>query len=138
MASKKLMDLLNKAIARELQVSIQYMWQHIMLVGAVSRTVGTELRAIAIAEMMHAETIAERLFVLGGKPTTDPDKITVGKDCAEMLRLDVKAEEEAIEMYREIIDVADKEKDITTRMLFEGIFAEEEQHLITFQQLQKD
>jgi len=29
-ASKKLMDLLNKAIAREIQVSIQYMWQHVL------------------------------------------------------------------------------------------------------------
>ena len=29
-ASKELLDLLNKAIARELQVSIQYMWQHVL------------------------------------------------------------------------------------------------------------
>jgi len=31
--SDKLKDLLNKAIAREIQVSIQYMWQHIQVVG---------------------------------------------------------------------------------------------------------
>ncbi|MBP2684670.1 MAG: hypothetical protein H6Q79_2709, partial [Deltaproteobacteria bacterium] len=33
MASKKpsaeLLDLLNQAIAREIQVSVQYMWQHV-------------------------------------------------------------------------------------------------------------
>jgi len=29
MASKKLMDKLNEAVARELQVSVQYMWQHV-------------------------------------------------------------------------------------------------------------
>lgn len=28
-ASKELLELLNEAIARELQVSIQYMWQHV-------------------------------------------------------------------------------------------------------------
>ncbi|MEK7309284.1 MAG: ferritin, partial [Planctomycetota bacterium] len=32
-ASKELLDLLNTAIARELQVSIQYMWQHILWSG---------------------------------------------------------------------------------------------------------
>lgn len=30
--SKALLDLLNKAIAREIQVSIQYMWQHVQWV----------------------------------------------------------------------------------------------------------
>ncbi|HIJ16609.1 MAG TPA: ferritin, partial [Thermoplasmata archaeon] len=29
MTSEKLKALLNKAIAREIQVSIQYMWQHV-------------------------------------------------------------------------------------------------------------
>ncbi|GAH08679.1 unnamed protein product, partial [marine sediment metagenome] len=30
-----------------------------------------EFRSIGIAEMKHAETIAERLFYLGGIPTTE-------------------------------------------------------------------
>ena len=32
-ASKQLMDLLNGAVARELQVSVQYMWQHVQWMG---------------------------------------------------------------------------------------------------------
>jgi bacterioferritin len=32
-ASKKLLELLNKGIARELRVSIQYMWQHVLAKG---------------------------------------------------------------------------------------------------------
>jgi len=31
--SAELLDLLNKAIAREIQVSIQYMWQHVLWQG---------------------------------------------------------------------------------------------------------
>ncbi|MDH4221748.1 MAG: ferritin-like domain-containing protein, partial [Candidatus Bathyarchaeota archaeon] len=31
--SKKLVELLNRGIARELQVSIQYMWQHVLVTG---------------------------------------------------------------------------------------------------------
>ena len=33
MASNELLDLLNKGIAREMQVSIQYMWQHVLWKG---------------------------------------------------------------------------------------------------------
>jgi len=37
-----------------------------------------ELKSIAIAEMKHAESIAERLYYLGEIPTTKPTPIVVG------------------------------------------------------------
>jgi bacterioferritin len=136
MASKKLLDMLNDAIAREIAVSIQYMWQHIMVKGIAAETVGGVFRTIALAEMLHAELIAERLDYLGGVPTTKPATIEVGgSDAAKMLKLDVKAEEEAIDMYKKIIKLADKEGDSTTRKLFEQILAEEEDHHNTFSTL---
>ena len=65
MASKKLMELLNRGIARELQVSIQYMWQHVSVTGIESAAVEDIFRRIGITEMKHAEEIAERLAYLG-------------------------------------------------------------------------
>jgi bacterioferritin len=73
MASKKLLEMLNKAIARELQVVIQYMWQHVQWSGIKGFAVQDEIEKIAITEMKHAEKIAERLFYLGGIPTTKPE-----------------------------------------------------------------
>jgi bacterioferritin len=128
MASGKLLDMLNDAIARELQVSIQYMWQHVQWKGTEHYSVNEEFKKIAISEMKHAEKIAERLFYLGGKPTTKPTVITVGEKLGEMLKFDVKAELDAISMYKEIISLADKEGDVATRVLFEGIEEEEEEH----------
>jgi len=128
MASEKLLDKLNLAIARELQVSIQYMWQHVQAIGFKGEIVKDELKSIAITEMKHAEAIAERLNYLGGVPTTKPVPITVGDSVKEMLELDVKAEEEAIAMYKEILEVAQAEGDSTTHRLFRGILAEEEEH----------
>ena len=58
-ASKELMSLLNQSIARELQVAIQYMWQHVQWSGVKGFAVKDELKSIAIAEMKHAEAIAE-------------------------------------------------------------------------------
>ena len=132
MASKKLMELLTKGIARELQVSIQYMWQHVLAKGIESVAVEGVFRKIAIAEMKHAEAIADRLAYLDGTPTTKPNPIFVGGSLKEMLQTDVKAEEEAIALYKQTIKVADEEGDSTTRKLFEEILAEEEEHHDTF------
>ncbi len=135
MASKKLLELMNKGIARELQVSIQYMWQHVMVTGVEGAVVEGIFKEIAITEMKHAEEIAERLASLGGVPTINPDMVVVGSSLEQMLRLDEKAEEEAIMLYRKTIKAASDEGDITTRRLFEKILAEEEEHIDTFGKL---
>jgi bacterioferritin len=128
MASKKLQDKLNEAISMELQVSIQYIWQHVTIRGINAESVGGIFKQIAIVEMKHAEEIAERLDYLGGKVTTKPTPITIGTTAVEMLRIDKEAEEGAIRLYKEIVALADKEGDIVTRRLFEGILAQEEDH----------
>ena len=135
MMSKKLLGMLNDAIAGELQVSLQYMWQHVMWKGVKHFSVKDEFKKVGIEEMKHAEAIAERLFYLGGTPTTKPEPITIGTSLREMLTADKKAEEKTIKMYKEIIVLADKEGDPTTAHLFTEILEDEEQHHDTFQSL---
>ncbi len=130
--SKALLDMLNKAIARELQVSIQYMWQHVEWIGVRGFAVRDEFQSIAVQEMKHAEKIAERLFYLGGEPTTKPEPINVGKNLREMIKQDIKDEENAIHMYKDIIETASKEKDVTTAFIFKEILEQEEDHHDTF------
>jgi bacterioferritin len=127
-ASDKLKELLNAAIAREIQVSIQYMWQHVQVMGVKGVAVKDQFKDVAIVEMKHAESIAERLWYLGGTPTTKPSPITVGNSLKEFLELDAKAEEEAVTMYREIIQLATTEGDTTTARLFRQILEAEEEH----------
>jgi bacterioferritin len=132
MATKKLMDMMNKAIAREIQVSIQYMWQHVLWKGIDGFAVKDELKSIAIVEMKHAEEIAERLAFFGGTPTTKPEPIFVGKNLKQMLRQDLKDEQGAIKLYTAIVEQAMKEKDHTTAQIFRKILSDEEEHLDTF------
>lgn len=132
MASKQLMDLMNKAIAREMQVAVQYMWQHVQWKGVKAFAIKDELKAIAITEMKHAEAIAERLNYFGGIPTTKPEPIFVGTTLKQMIAQDKKDEEGAVKLYKEIIALADKEGDTVSRKMFEGILADEEGHLDTF------
>jgi bacterioferritin len=126
--SEQLKEMLNKAIAREIQVSVQYMWQHIQVVGVKGVAVQDKFKQTAIAEMKHAEKIAERLWYLGGTPTTKPDPILVGGSLKEFLENDTKAEEEAITMYKAIIGMAQKEGDVTTAFIFKEILESEEEH----------
>jgi bacterioferritin len=131
-ASATLTDMMNKAIAREIQVSVQYMWQHVMAKGLESAEIADVFEDTAMTEMKHAEKIAERIFYFGVVPTTKPDPIKVGGSVKEMLEVDAKAEEEAIDLYKAVIKQALSEGDTTTRLLFEQILAEEEDHHDTF------
>ena len=133
--SKELIDMLNDAISREIQVSIQYMWQHVRIYGFDHLAIADELKKFAIQEMKHAETIAERVDYLGGIPTTKPAEIKVGDNPHEMIELDKKAEEDAIELYKKIIEKAREEKDYTTKKMFQEILADEEEHHNVFKGL---
>jgi bacterioferritin len=84
-------DLLNEAVAREIQVSIQYLLQHgkmeklimkklpenILLDKTTYDAVGKFLREIGIQEMKHAASIIERIYYLGGLATTKSKKPVV-------------------------------------------------------------
>jgi bacterioferritin len=148
-ASSNLVGLLNQAITRELQVAIQYMLQHGIgagkwlaltgnrppdkqagFVASHSQVIfpGATMKKIAVAEMKHAETIIERVVVLGAVPTTQPDPQAIGTTAQQMLEIDREEERKAIELYRQIVDVAGKEQDEVTKKLFQRILADEEKH----------
>ena len=135
MASKELIEMLNKAISMEIQVSIQYMWQHVKIYGFDHLAVADELKKVAIQEMVHAEDIAERVDYLGGEPTTQPAKITIGDTPEQMISLDKKAEEDTIAFYKKNIAKAIEEEDYVTKKLFEGLLSDEEDHHNVFRTL---
>jgi bacterioferritin len=126
--SDKLKGMLNDAIAKEIAVSIQYMWQHVQVIGVKGIAVQDQFKQTAITEMKHAEKIAERLWYLTGTPTIQPTPIKVGGSLKEFLELNTKAEEEAILLYKKIIEQAQKEGDVTTGFLFKEILEDEEAH----------
>jgi len=141
-------DLLNMAVARELQVSIQYMLQHAKMEKLVRKviaenilidkttydTVGKFLKEFAIVEMKHAADIMERIYYLGGSATTKGNKPIVGNTLSEFAKLGAKAEEDALVLYRKIIKAAKEVGDRTTRQMFQKIYKEEEEHLFKFQE----
>jgi len=128
MDSKKIVDALNQARARELAVVIQYMIQHYTAQGVEGLPVIGMFKTIAITEMKHAEELGERIDYLGGTPTKEPNPIVPGESLTEMLKNDLKVEEEAIALYRDIIKLCDAEGDVTSRRMMEDLLEDEEGH----------
>ena len=154
--SSELFELLNAALARELEVSVQYMLQHTMWAGKTSISKGDEklpkptkfvashkliflpgitLKKIAITEMRHAEKIGERIVVLGGEIEEEVPSSTLGASIWEILEIDKSQEESAIELYNRIIKLADKEGDGATAKIFRQILSDEESHHKSFSNL---
>jgi len=141
-------ELLNKAVEREIGVSLQYILQHSKMEKLMRKTipenilldktaydaVGKMFEEISIAEMKHAADIMERIYYLGGEATTKSSEVTVGGSISEFAKLGVKTEEDALALYREIIVQAGNMGDWKTRELFERIYKEEEDHLFKFQE----
>ena len=135
MDTNKICDALNKARARELKVSVQYMRQHYMAAGIASAPVADMFKDIAKTEMKHAEALAERITYLGGVATTKPDPIDTATDLKQMIQDDLKTEQEAVAMYRDMVKMLADEGDTTSRRMMEELLADEEEHVDEFQKL---
>ena len=129
-ASKALLDAMNEALSEELASIIQYLWHHIQARGINSAAIADRFKAISMVEMKHAELIAERVDLLGGRPTIAVDAISSGShgDVARMLRDNLQAEEKAVGMYRELVVMARNADDPVSRVLLEEILGETEEH----------
>ncbi|MHA2183106.1 MAG: ferritin-like domain-containing protein [Promethearchaeota archaeon] len=154
--SSELLGLLNAALARELQVSVQYMLQHAIWNGKTSMSKselkeskskkfvathfpiflpGVSLKKIAITEMRHAEKIAERITLLGGEIEKEVPPYTIGDTPKEILEIDKNQEASAIELYTKLIEKAKEDGDETTAKMFKKILSDEEDHHKIFSDL---
>lgn len=115
-------DLVDKAIEKELNAGIRYVWQYLSV---QNLDIKKEFRDNAVGKIRQAMKIGEHLMVLGEIPESAPENI--GRSLKEMIDLDVKAEHESIKLYEEIIEKASREDDEATCRLFESILAEEKE-----------
>lgn len=128
MTTEKVIEMLNELRSAELAAIQQYMMLHYLVSGPHAREYAEFFKQIAIDEMKHAETAAERITMLGGDPTDKPcKKITKPKSAKKMLELVLGEEQEAISMYKDFLTKMPPD-DPTTRRLIEDILADEERH----------
>ena len=141
--------MLNKAAASEIMAIIQYTNQHEKASLLALRVKNTALEVVAetnkakvvsgllkgvfMQEMEHLEKISERIYLLEGETTPLPDPLPqVGETADDFLKLGHNAENDAILLYRKIIEEALKRGDTKTRRMFEEIVMQEEEHYWKF------
>src|ERR1700742_4524833 len=69
---KKVIGILNEALATELVCVLRYKFHYFMASGIHSQAVKEEFNEHAGEEQQHADWIAERLKQLGGQPEMNP------------------------------------------------------------------
>jgi bacterioferritin len=133
---EKVIEMLNEARASELTAILQYMAHHYELEDADFGGLARILKATAIAEMKHAEALAERILFLCGQPVTKPDQqVRRGMKIGDLLDADVALEEGAVVMYNHHAVACAEAGDQVSKDLFEKLLADEEGHLDEFQNL---
>ena len=132
-ASPKFIEALNEALTEELASIIQYLWDHILARGMESPGIADMFKGLSMVEMKHAYTLAERIDLLGGVPTTAVGPIKIGGTLRKMLQDNLKLEYDAIEMYKRLIEMADDADDDVTELMLIQILKDTEEHANTLE-----
>ncbi len=127
--------ILNEALATEIVCVLRYKFHYFMASGIHKEGVAAEFLQHSKEEQIHADKIAERIKQLGGKPEMNPAVVAgrahaeyvEGESLADMIKENLVAERIAIQTYREMVNYFG-DKDPTTRVMMEGILAQEEEH----------
>lgn len=127
---KKILELLNDALKKELTAVNQYFLHARMLDNWGITKLGKHEYKESIEEMHHADALIQRILFLEGLPNLQAlGKLFIGENVKEVLECDLKLEIDGVKTYREAVAYAEKVKDYVSRDLFAKILAEEEGHV---------
>jgi bacterioferritin len=126
----KVIQLLNEGLKAELTAINQYWLHYRMLDDWGVKKLAEYERHESIDEMKHADKFAERILFLEGLPNFQSlGSLRIGENVEEILKADLEAEYEAVEMYRNAVAVCEAEKDYASRDLFAEVLRDEEGHV---------
>lgn len=144
-SSDKVLQMLKVALADEWLAAYQY-WVCKNLVRGEGRSdVMPEFEQHYKDELQHADEIMLRIKELGGEPIFNPTEwikianpwtqVNMTSAC-QQLDITIKAQEDAIKYYNEIIEYCKGEDEVTMR-LCRSILSDETQHLYDLQMLKE-
>jgi bacterioferritin len=134
MNKAKSIELLNTAVADELQAVHQYMYFHFHLDDQGLGPLSIMFKRIAIEEMGHVEHLAERILFLKGDvnmQAAGPIETITGPQ--EMLAKAAQMEEGSAKDYNAAALECSANADSVSKQIFEQLVQDEERHLDAFE-----
>ncbi len=129
MKKEKSIELLNKAVADELSAVHQYMYFHFHCDDQGYELLAGLFKKTAIEEMLHIESLAERIIFLNGDvemlASHEVEKI---HDVNEMLDKAAEMETASANDYNEWAIECSQNADSVSKTLFESLVVDEERH----------
>jgi len=133
MDKAKSIELLNHAVADELQAVHQYMYFHFHLDDQGLGPLSLLFKRVAIQEMGHVERLAERvLFLKGDVKMQVAGEVESITEPVAMLAKAVRMEEESAKSYNDAAMRCGANADSVSKQMFEQLVADEEQHFDEF------
>lgn len=133
----KLIDVLNKALADEWLAYYQYWVGSKIVEGPLRGQAEAELIEHSQDELRHAELVSDRIVKLGGTPVLKPEDWYKLTNCGyevpqdpyieEILKQNIKGEQCAISVYKDIVDMTEGKDQITYNMALQ-IMQDEVEH----------
>lgn len=144
---KKLVGLLNKALADEWLAYYQYWIGAKIVVGPMRSVVVAELEEHAGDELRHAGMLVDRILLLGSTPILKPEdwyKMTncgydapIDPSVKPIVKQNIKGEQCAIEVYKKLVDLTRDKDPLTYNMVLE-ILTDEVEHEDDLQMILED
>src|SRR5210317_379717 len=108
----KVIEYLNGVLTRELTAINQYFLHARMLQDWGLDKIGHLEYKASIDEMKHADELIKRILFLEGVPNVQKlDKVKIGTNIEEIIKLDLEVEHKAVPILKKNIALAEKEQD---------------------------
>jgi bacterioferritin len=126
----RLAELLNEDLSREYQAIIAYVVYSQVLSGAQYMDIAAQLEIHAKQELDHALIISRQIDYLGKMPSVTPLPVRTSKNPKDMLRFDLKSENETIRNYRDRVQQCEALGEYAMAEQIRQILVQEQDHQI--------
>jgi len=129
--SKKIVDRLNELLSGELTAADQYFTHSRMYEDWGLGVLSERIKHESEEELEHADTLIKRILFLDGTPDLSVRTgLKIGSTVAEMMANDLELEISVARELKDVIQLAEAEKDFVTREILEDMLkTTEEDHM---------
>ncbi|WP_394827469.1 bacterioferritin [Pendulispora albinea] len=127
---KEVIDLLNEILTGELTTINQYFLHARMCENWGYQRLNEKIYKESIDEMKHADKLIKRILFLEGLPNVQRlGKINIGQNVPEILKNDLAAEQAAVKLLNDGVQLCRDRKDNASEDLVKDILVSEEEHI---------